>query len=168
MRNLFTKAKGGHPRAPLAHWRHALISGGCSFLAIGLLAWLNEFGVHPWVLGSFGASCVLLFGYPDSPFSQPRHLILGHTMSSLVGLAALALLGVHWWSLGLAVAVAIVLMMKTGVMHPPAGSNPLIVMMLKPSWLFALMPSLAGALVLVLLGVLLVNLQPDKHYPKYW
>ena len=168
MKDLLHKAKGGHARPPSSHWRHALISGACSFLGIGLLAALSENGVHPWVLGSFGASCVLLFGYPDSPFSQPRHVVVGHTLSSLVGLAALGVFGLHWWSMALAVALAIMLMMKLGVMHPPAGSNPLIVMALKPGWLFALMPSLAGALVLVVLGVLLINLQADKHYPRYW
>ena len=47
-------------------------------------------------------------------------------------------------------------------------SNPLIVMMLKPGWVFALTPTLVGAVLLVVLGVLLINLQPDKHYPRYW
>ena len=60
------------------------------------------------------------------------------------------------------------LMMRAGVMHPPAGSNPLIVMLLQPGWLFAFTPTLIGALLLVLLGLLLINLQKDKHYPKHW
>lgn len=168
MKHLLLKAKGGHDRPPSPHWRHIVISGVCSFAAICLLAWLSETGVHPLVLGSFGASCVLLFGYPDSPFSQPRNIVVGHTLSTLVGLAVVFTLGAHWWSMGLAVAMAIMLMMKLGVMHPPAGSNPLIVLMLQPSWLFALTPTLAGAFLLVLLGVLLINLQSEKHYPRYW
>lgn len=168
MRHLFHKAKGGHAKPPASHWRHALTSGACALLAIGGLAGLNDLALQPWLLGSFGASCVLVFGYPDSPFSQPRHVVLGHVLSTLVGLAALHLWGAQWWCMAGAVALSIVLMMKLGVMHPPAGSNPLIVLMLKPGWMFALMPTLAGSLVLVLLGVLLVNLQPDKHYPRYW
>ena len=168
MRQLFNKAKGGHAKPPPPHWRHIFISGATSFVAIGFLVWLSETGLHPLILGSFGASCVLLFGYPDSPFSQPRNIVLGHTLSTLIGLAVLATLGVQWWSMGLAVTLAIVLMMQSGVMHPPAGSNPLIVMMLKPGWVFALTPTLAGAVILVLLGVIMINLQADKHYPRYW
>ena len=168
MRRLMAKARGGHARPSTPHWAHTLLSGGCSFVAIALLAWLSETGVHPLVLGSFGASCVLLFGYPDSPFSQPRHIVLGHTLSTLMGLAVLMTLGAHWWSMALAVALSIMVMMKLGTMHPPAGSNPLIVMMLKPGWVFALTPTLVGAVLLVVLGVLLINLQPDKHYPRYW
>ena len=168
MRRLMAKARGGHARPSTPHWAHTLLSGACSFVAIALLAWLSETGVHPLVLGSFGASCVLLFGYPDSPFSQPRHIVLGHTLSTLMGLAVLITVGAHWWSMALAVALSIMVMMKLGTMHPPAGSNPLIVMMLKPGWFFALTPTLVGSLVLVVLGVWLVNLQPDKQYPRYW
>ena len=168
MRRLMAKARGGHARPSTPHWAHTLLSGACSFVAIALLAWLSETGVHPLVLGSFGASCVLLFGYPDSPFSQPRHIVLGHTLSTLMGLAVLMTVGAHWWSMALAVALSIMVMMKLGTMHPPAGSNPLIVMMLKPGWVFALTPTLVGAVLLVVLGVLLINLQPDKHYPRYW
>ena len=168
MRHLLNKAKGGHEKPPLPHFRHIAFSGFTSFVAIALLAWVSESGWHPLVLGSFGASCVLLFGYPDSPFSQPRHIVLGHTLSTLVGLSLLNTLDAHWWSMALAVALAIMLMMRTGVMHPPAGSNPLIVMMLKPDWMFALRPTLTGAVILVLLGVVFVNLQADKHYPRYW
>ena len=168
MRRLMAKARGGHARPSTPHWAHTLLSGACSFVAIALLAWLSETGVHPLVLGSFGASCVLLFGYPDSPFSQPRHIVLGHTLSTLMGLAVLITVGAHWWSMALAVALSIMVMMKLGTMHPPAGSNPLIVMMLKPGWVFALTPTLVGAVLLVVLGVLLINLQPDKHYPRYW
>lgn len=168
MKHLFLKLKGGLERPPTPDLRHVLISGGASFLTICLIAWLSETGLHPLLLGSFGASCVLLFGYPDSPFSQPRNIVLGHSLSTFVGLSFLTIFGVHWWSMGLAVAVAIMLMMRAGVMHPPAGSNPLIVLMLKPSWIFAFTPTLAGALILVLLGLLLINLQTDKHYPRYW
>jgi CBS-domain-containing membrane protein len=168
MQPLLHKLKGGQPRPPSSTWPHALSTGAASFIAVGLLAWLTETGVHPLVLGSFGASCVLLFGYPDSPFSQPRNIVLGHTLSTLVGLLVLQLVGVHWWSMALAVALSIVLMMRAGVMHPPAGSNPLIVMLLQPGWLFAFTPTLIGALLLVVMGLVLINLQKDKHYPRHW
>jgi CBS-domain-containing membrane protein len=168
VKDFINKFKGGHDKPTDPQWSHIFFCGVCGFLAIGLLAWLTESGEHSLILGSFGASCVLLFGYPDSPFSQPRNIVFGHTMSTLVGLIILYSLGVHWWSMSLAVSLAIILMMRFGVMHPPAGSNPLIVFLLQPSWKFALNPTLEGALVLVILGLLLINLRPNKQYPKYW
>jgi CBS-domain-containing membrane protein len=74
------------------------------------------------VLGSFGASCVLLFGYPDNPFSQPRNVIGGHFLTSLTGLCFLSVLGASWWSMALALATAVALMQLTRTVHPPAGS----------------------------------------------
>lgn len=168
MKAIIEKLKGGHDKPSRPHWVHIFISGLSGFVAIGCLAWLSESVEHALLIGSFGASCVLLFGFPDSPFSQPRNIVLGHTLSTLIGLLVLHALGVHWWSMGLAVSLAIVLMMSIGVTHPPAGSNPLIVFLLQPDWKFALFPTFAGAFVLVALGVLLINLRPDKHYPKYW
>lgn len=162
------KIKGGHPLPAPPHWSSIAWACAGSLVAVGLLAWLSEQGVHPWLLGSFSASCILLFAYPDSPFSQPRNLVLGHTLSTLIGLSVLTLAGPHWWSMALAVTLAIACMMRLGVMHPPAGSNPLIVMSLHPGWSFALMPSLAGSVVLVLLGLLIINLKAGKHYPRHW
>jgi CBS-domain-containing membrane protein len=83
-------------------------------------------------LASFGASCVLIFGFPDSPLSQPRNVIGGHFLASLVGLTFLALFGAHWWSMALAVGTAIAVMLLTRTAHAPAGSNPLIVMLSAP------------------------------------
>jgi CBS-domain-containing membrane protein len=120
------------------------------------------------VLGSFGASCVLIFGYPDAPFSQPRNVILGHFGSSLIGLMFLAAFGAHWWSLALAVGTAIALMMATRTVHPPAGSNPVIVFLTQPGWSFLWYPTLAGALLLVAVALIYNNAIREARYPKYW
>lgn len=146
--------------------------------AIGL-AWLGAFAgasalglgtelIHlPFILGSFGASCLLLFAYPDSPFAQPRNVIGGHLVSSLTGLVVLALFGVHWWSMGLGVATAIALMLLLRVPHPPAGSNPFIVMLGAAKWSFLLTPTLLGALLLVMVALIYHRLS-NKAYPVYW
>ena len=118
-------------------------------LAIAAVAALTDFLSVALVLGSFGASCVLVFGYPDVPFSQPRNVVAGHVISSLVGLAFLAVFGPHWWAVALAVGTAIALMMLTRTVHPPAGSNPVIVFLTQPAWEFLLFPTLVGALVLL-------------------
>lgn len=138
------------------------------FLAISAVAALTDFLSVTLLLGSFGASCVLVFGYPDVPFSQPRNVVAGHVISSLVGLAFLTIFGPQWWAVALAVGTAIALMMLTRTVHPPAGSNPVIVFLTQPTWGFLLFPTLAGALVLVAVALVYNNATRDAKYPKYW
>ena len=138
------------------------------FLAIGAVAALTDVLSVALVLGSFGASCVLVFGYPDVPFSQPRNVIAGHFLSSLVGLAFLTTFGPHWWSVAMAVGTAIALMMVTRTVHPPAGSNPVIVFLGLPGWGFLLFPTLVGALVVVAVALVYNNATRTQRYPKYW
>jgi CBS-domain-containing membrane protein len=137
-------------------------------LAIATIAALTDSLSVVLVLGSFGASCVLIFGYPDVPFSQPRNVIVGHVISSLVGLVFLTAFGSHWWAVALAVGTAIALMMLTRTVHPPAGSNPVIVFLTHPAWGFLLFPTLVGALVLVAVALFYNNATRDAKYPKYW
>jgi len=137
-------------------------------LAIAVIAALTASLSVVLVLGSFGASCVLIFGYPDVPFSQPRNVIVGHVISSLVGLVFLTAFGPHWWAVALAVGTAIALMMLTRTVHPPAGSNPVIVFLTHPAWGFLLFPTLVGALVLVAVALFYNNATRDAKYPKYW
>jgi CBS-domain-containing membrane protein len=137
-------------------------------LAIGAVAFLATATATPWVLGSFGASCVLLFGYPDNPFSQPRNVIGGHFLTSMTGLAFLSILGASWWSLALALATAIALMQMTRTVHPPAGSNPVIVMLSLPGWKFLVTPTLLGAVVIIAVAVAFNNLRGTVSYPRRW
>lgn len=169
MSNFFTKIRSTDgkcpPRAPMHDIAMGWI-GGC--VAIAIVAILAKSSHTPLVLGSFGASCVLLFGFPESPFSQPRNVICGHLLSSLVGLVFFHLFGYEWWSAGLAAGTAIALMMLTRTVHPPAGSNPVIVMLAASPWSFALTPTLLGAIALVLIALVVNNLPAFRRYPKYW
>ena len=153
------------PKPPLKAVGLAWLGG---FIAIATVAGITNFLSVGLVLGSFGATCVLVFGYPDVPFSQPRNVILGHLISSLVGLVYLSVFGAHWWAVALAVATAISLMMVTRTVHPPAGSNPVIVFLLQPSWSFLLFPTLVGALVLTAVALVYNNASREARYPKYW
>jgi len=137
-------------------------------LAITATAGLTNFLSVALILGSFGASCVLVFGYPEVPFSQPRNVILGHFLCSLVGLTFLNVFGPTWWSAALAVGTANALMMLTRTVHPPAGSNPVIVFLTKPAWTFLLYPTLFGAVILVFVGFIYNNMVHENRYPKYW
>lgn len=164
----FSKMRGGAAIPARASYRNIAFSwlGGC--IAIGVVAYIAGISHANLMLGSFGATCVLVFGYPESPFSQPRNVIAGHFLSSLVGLAFLTLMGSGWWSVALAVGTAIALMQLTRTVHPPAGSNPVIVMLTAPSWDFLLTPTLIGAMLLVLVAVFFNNFPKDRTYPKYW
>lgn len=167
--NLLAKLRGDSaslpPRAGGKAVALAFLGG---FLAIAVIVLLAQ-GLHvALVLGSFGASCVLVFGYPDVPFSQPRNVVLGHLVSTLVGLAFLHLCGPVWWSVALAVGSAIAAMMLARIVHPPAGSNPVIVFLLQPGWDYALFPTLVGAVVLVAVALVYHNLTREARWPKYW
>lgn len=167
--NILNKLKGGGgslPPKPALRTIALAWAGG--FLAIAAVASLSEYLSIALVLGSFGASCVLVFGYPDVPFSQPRNVIAGHVISSFIGLACLYLFGPHWWGLALAVATAIALMMLTRTVHPPAGSNPVIVFLTSPTWGFLLFPTLIGALILVAVALVYNNATREAKYPTYW
>ncbi len=111
---------------------------------------------------------MLVFGFPDLPFSQPRNLVGGHVLSSLVGLVLLHGCGPQWWALALAVGTAIALMMATRTVHPPAGSNPVIIFLAQPGWDFLLFPTLTGALLLMLVALVYNNATRAVRYPRYW
>ncbi len=161
--------RGGHaaPPAttPLTQIVLAWLGG---FLAIATVAYVADAARTPLLLGSFGASCVLLFGFPESPFSQPRNVIGGHVLSSLTGLLAITLFGSTWWSTGLALATAISVMQITRTVHPPAGSNPVIIMLAHAGWPFLLRPTLLGVLILQTIALLYHSFVKGRRYPMYW
>lgn len=169
MSALLNKLKGDGAALPPKHpLKNILLAGLGGFIAIAVIAGIADNLQAALVLGSFGASCVLVFGFPDAPFSQPRNVVAGHFLSSLVGLLFLTLCGPTWWSVALAVGTAIALMMATRTVHPPAGSNPVIVFLTQPAWDFLLFPTLTGALLLVAVALIYNNLSRQASYPKYW
>ena len=134
----------------------------------GLTTLSNESGVL-LLLGSFAASALIVFAYPDSPFAQPRNVLLGHLIGSACGLAGEQLLGGHGWAAAVAVGAAIGLMKLTRAVHPPACSNPLIIFSLNQAgWTFLLFPTLAGAALIVLVALFYHNLRREARWPKYW
>ena len=139
-----------------------------SFLIITVLALLSDATSTPLILGSFGATCVLVFGYPDAPFSQPRNVVIGHITTTFIGLLFLTFFGPNLWSLALAVAIAIGIMILFRVVHPPAGSNPVIIFLAQPSWSFLLFPVTLGVVLIVIFALIYLNLTRAESYPKYW
>lgn len=165
----FQKIKGDGVKLPPKHSFQAVsLAWIGGFLAISAVAGLSDVLSTTLILGSFGASCVLIFGFPDVPFSQPRNVVVGHFLSSFIGLACLNLFGSHWWSVAVAVGTAISVMMLTQTTHPPAGSNPVIVFLTKPAWSFLFFPTLFGALILITVALIYNNSIREAKYPKYW
>ena len=144
------------------------LAGIGAALAIAFVGALAVTTRQPLLLGSLGASCVFLFGLPEAPFSQPRNVLAGHVLSSLVGLIFLKLFGPHAWALALALGTAVAVMFATRTVHAPAGSNPVIVFMTQPGWSFLLAPTLLGAVGIVLVALLFNNAVHPGRYPLYW
>lgn len=167
-KNFFLKMRGGSPSPARASTQAIMLAWLGGFIAISILGYMTVSTHTALVLGSFGASCVLVFGFPESPFSQPRNVIGGHVLSSLVGLLFLHFLGPQWWSMALALATAISVMQITRTVHPPAGSNPLIVFLSAAGWDFLFTPTALGACVLVIFALGYNNLDPKRRYPQYW
>jgi CBS-domain-containing membrane protein len=154
----------GAPRFTL---RQGAIACAGVALVIGVLA-VSSFNLGVLLaLGSFGSTAVMMFTFPELHFSQPRSVVGGHFICSAVGLAALALFGHTGWALALAAGVACALMMLTRCMHPPAGSNPVIVFLVAPKLSFLFFPTLFGALTMVAVAVA-YHRACRREYPLYW
>ncbi len=149
--------------------RFAFVSGFGGFVVIFLLAELSASFHMILLIAPFGASCVLVFALPESPLAQPRNVIGGHLVSTAVGLLVFAFLGAQPLGFGLAVGLAITAMELTGTLHPPAGADPIVVILAKASWPFLLSPVLVGAATIVLLAFLYHRGLSRQHYPsKIW
>ncbi|CAG9216780.1 conserved membrane hypothetical protein [Paraburkholderia sabiae] len=145
-----------------------LLAGLGGFIALALVGMLANRTAQPWILGSFGATCVLLFGFPASPFSQPRNIVGGHVLTTLTGLLCLHLFGPGYVPMAAAAACALMLMMITRTVHPPAGSNPVIIFAAQPGWSFLVLPTMSGAVALVAIGWVYWTTIKRGSWPLRW
>ena len=120
------------------------------------------------VVASFGASAVLIYGVPDAPLSQPRNVVFGHTLSAVAGVATFMMFGLTWWSPAMGTALALVVMLLTKTTHPPGGATALFAVLSGAHPSYILTPIMVGAVILVIIGLLVNNLSPNRHYPRYW
>ena len=129
---------------------NAIISASGAFICICFLAYLNSsIEGAIWLIPPFGASMVLVMAVYESPLAKPKNLILGHILSALSGVIIFYLLGNTFISLGLGVALAVFVMMITNTVHPPAGANPIIVILTGQSISFVFLPVAVGAIIIV-------------------
>ena len=146
----------------------SLLAGDLSSITIGALALLTyktEFGI--FLIASFGSSMVLLYGYPESPFSQPKNIFFGHLLTSLVGIFFLYSVPLPiYFLIGLSVGVGVFLMIFLKVPHPPAGGNPLIVIIGSFSIDYIINPIIIGSIIILTFGIVLNRLILRKKYPN--
>jgi CBS-domain-containing membrane protein len=147
-----------HPRS----WIKAALGG---LIGVGVVAMLGEWSGLPLLVAPLGASAVLLFGLPDNPLSQPANLVGGHLIATTLALLLDAWLPDSFWAIALAVGLVIGVLGLTRLTHPPAGADPIVVMMAHPGWDFLLTPVLAGTVLLVLLALAIHRLPPRVVYP---
>jgi len=141
------------------------ISGSIAILAIVLVARMSG---HPLLIGSFGASAVLLFGAAESPLAQPRNLVGGHLVSSTIAVAVVHLIGTGPLAISLAVGFSILFMYLTRTIHPPGGSTAFIGVQGHAGPYFIIDPVLSGALILLLVALFTNNVVHHRQYPKHW
>ncbi|MCO4786924.1 HPP family protein [Marinomonas atlantica] len=148
-------------------WGKALVAGLGACLCIFLLSVGGE--ISPEYLGlmaPFGATMVILFALPQSPLAQPRNIIGGHVLTAAIGVLMVHYFAVSPLSLGVAAGLGVAGMMLTNTLHPPAGANPLLIMLTQAPWSFVWNPVLTGCLVIVFVGWLYHRFVSGTQYPK--
>ena len=147
--------------------KQSLLAGLFSAITIGVLTILTyktEYGI--FLITSFGSSMVLLYGYPESSFSQPKNIFFGHLLTSVIGIIFLYAVPLPILLLiPFAVGFSIFLMILTKVVHPPAGANPIIVIMGSVSLDYIINPIIIGSLIILAFGIILNRLILKKKYP---
>ncbi|MCB2189839.1 MAG: HPP family protein [Deltaproteobacteria bacterium] len=172
------KMRGGASSPPRVSTREVLWSWLGSFLGIAAVALVNQHWLEGTdlvlIIGSFGATAVLIYGAIRSPLAQPRNLLGGHLLSAVVGVACSKMLEVEpWLAASAAVSVAIALMHLTKTLHPPGGATALIAVIGGPKiqalgWLYIFVPVGAGVLMMLIVALIVNNLAAQRRYPEFW
>ena len=144
-----------------------LIAGLFSTITIAALTFLTyktQYGI--FLIASFGSSMVLLYGYPESPFAQPKNIFFGHLVTSVVGILVLFYVPLPIYiTIPVAVGAGVGLMIILNVTHPPAGGNPIIVIIGSVSLDYLINPIITGTIIILIFGIILNRLILKKKYP---
>lgn len=162
-------------RETLVNTKEHIYSFVGSFIGIAILAFIQSKTLADidsiFLIGSFGASSVLIFGAVQSPLAQPRNLVGGHVISAIIGVTIYKTLpNVLWLTAPLAVSLSIVMMQLTKTLHPPGGAAALIAIIgtdkvKQLGYLYVLSPVLTGTLLLLVVALVFNNITPNRKYP---
>ena len=149
-------------------FKKAVLAGIFSAFTIGVLTVLTyKSALGLFLAGSFGSSMVLLFGFPESPFAQPKNVFFGHLVTAMVGVIFVAFVPLPMFiNIALAVGLGIFFMILLNVVHPPAGGNPIIVIIGSVSYDYLLSPIILGSLIVLIFGIIINRFILKKKYPK--
>jgi len=172
------KMKGTTPSPPAVSFSEIIWSWIGAFLGIALVAFVN-YNIFKetdlvMIIGSFGASAVLIYGAIRSPLAQPRNLIGGHVISAIIGVTMYKLLNSHMWmAASIAVATAIAVMHATKTLHPPGGATALIAVIGSQKihnlgYLYVILPAGLGAIIMLVVALLINNIPKSRRYPEFW
>ena len=157
-----------------------LLAGVGAGVTIGIITYITfqsilagtNYGL--WLTASFGSSVVVVFGYPDNEFAQPKNVLLGHLLCALIGIIFVTLFKItqdrtiFFLTIGLAVGLSVMLMMALKITHPPAGGNTIVVMLTQDSFQFLIFPVMVGAITIIIGGVIYNRFILKKNYPTKW
>tara|TARA_A100001015_G_C14929998_1_gene688076 strand:+ start:266 stop:736 length:471 start_codon:yes stop_codon:yes gene_type:complete len=143
-----------------------IASGISASIVITLLAYFTlETTAGIWLMFSFGATVFLVFVLYDLDTAQPKNIFFGHLISMLVGIIFNETLGLSFYTLGLSVGIAVILMIYLKVMHPPAASNPIVALFMDLSFDYILFPVITGSAVIILSAILINKYVLKRNYP---
>jgi len=176
--SFFEKMKGGKKSPSRVSLSEIAWSWVGAFLGIAPIAFLNynlfSGDDFIFIIGSFGASAVLIYGAVRSPLAQPRNLVGGHIVSAVIGVIAYKLFYPYpWFASAFAVATAIAVMHATKTLHPPGGATALIAVIGSEKihalgFLYVLIPVGIGVLIMLIVAVVVNNIAKSRKYPEYW
>lgn len=177
----FNRMRGLEAPPSRARLSHVIWSGIGAFLGIYLISVLHTYMFISesdtlFLVGSFGASAVLIYAVPQAELSQPRNLIGGHILSACIGITVYKYVPLETSVLSaLAVSLSIVVMHFTRTLHPPGGATALIAVIGSSQihelgYKFVITPIATGAFILLMIALAVNNMSnnPKRHYPRYW
>ena len=157
-----------------------LLGGVGAGVTIGILSFitfqsfLSESIYGLWLATSFGSSVVVVFGYPDNEFAQPKNVFFSHLLCALVGILFVTFFKItqdrtiFFLAIGLAIGIAVMLMMALKITHPPAGGNTIVVMLAQDSFQYLIFPIMVGTITIIIGGVIYNRFILKKKYPLKW
>mgnify|MGYP006105296123 CR=1 FL=1 len=151
-----------------------LLAGIGATVTIGILGYityesiLSDTNYGLWLFASFGSTAVLVFGYPKNEFAQPKNIFFGHLVTSFVGVIFVTFFEINFITMAIAVGFALMLMIFFKVTHPPAGGNPIAIMLGGVSFQFLIFPVMVGAITIIIGGIIYNSLILKKKYPITW
>jgi len=146
-----------------------IISGLSAAIVIGVLAFLTlRTSTGIWLMFSFGATVFIVFVLYNLETAQPKNIFFGHLVSLIVGIIFNETIGFSFYSLGFSVGVAVTLMVYLKIMHPPAASNPLVVLFTDVSFEYILFPVVLGTITIIIISIFINKMILKRDYPTKW